>query len=333
MQVWSIKEIVLPLKFPWKISRGDSFVKKNFIVEISGGDVTGSGEVAFNARYNESSELIKDGFKCFLDSCPPDFISLEELIVFLDELDIPSSLRFGIESSFVHFLGVISGKRPHELLGIRGVNSIKTSFTLPIIPVGEIGKFVKDHSLNRFSVLKIKVDSDSAKDSIMELVRNFNGNIRIDANEDWSDPDQVIRLIEKFGPDLPIEFLEQPLPAGFHDEYLYLKKNIEVDLMADESLTTEEVTDYYSERFHAVNVKLMKAGGYLKALSQIRAARELGLKIMLGCMVETSLGISSAMNIAYGVDYFDLDGTLLLKDDPFSLVCEENGKLFYSHLQ
>ena len=78
---------------------------------------------------------------------------------------------------------------------------------------------------------------------------------------------------------------------------------------------------------------MMKAGGYLRAIKQLRQAKSLGLKTMLGCMVETSLGISSALNIAGGVDYFDLDGCLLIKEDPYKLISEENGKIFYSYIQ
>ena len=102
--------------------------------------------------------------------------------------------------------------------------------------------------------------------------------------------------------------------------------------MADESITTGEVTSYYKERFDGINIKLMKSGGYFTAIKQIRQAKRLGLEIMIGCMIESSLGISSAMNLAYGLDYFDLDGMLIIQKDPFDLVHENNGMLIKTEL-
>ena len=104
-------------------------------------------------------------------------------------------------------------------------------------------------------------------------------------------------------------------------------------IFADESVQDGRIIDDFQLGFHGINVKLSKAGGYYKAQRQLKEARELGLKTMLGCMVESSLGISCAMNIAHGVDYFDLDGFLLLKEDPMKLVYEEMGKLYFSHQQ
>ena len=331
MLSWSLKEIELPLKFTWRISRGSFKTKKNFVVEIKNAGLTGLGEVAFTGRNSETKELVEAGFARFVDSIPGLVRSVEEMIVFLDDLELPNSLRFGIESAFVHYLSALSEKTVFELLGVPSVNVVQTSISIPIMSPGKVSGFIQKYDLCRFHAIKVKIDVDGGDDLVREASKSFNGMIRIDANEAFSDPDEVLRFSERIT-DLPVEFLEQPMPAGFHDEYLYLKKKSPFNLIADESITTENVTTYFSKRFHGVNIKLMKAGGYLKAMQQLRTASGLGLKTMLGCMIETSLGISSAFNLAHGVDYIDLDSVLFLESDPYNLILEEHGKLFLTHL-
>lgn len=334
MFIWSIKEIELPLKFTWNISRNSSDIKKNFIVEVKNGSFSGLGEVAFNVRYHESRELILEKFEEFKsEASSVEFNGIESLVAFLDKMDIPQSLKFGIESSFVHYVAKLSGKTVPQLLGTNTVSSVKTSFSIPIMDIGKVADFIKENNVNRFSVIKIKVNKENALDFSKEVMKLTQVPLRIDANEAFQTTSDVMNFISSF-PDLKrIEFLEQPLPASFHEEALELKKHSPVILIADESVTKEDIGTYYTERFHGVNIKLMKSGGYLKGLKQLRQAKLLGLKTMLGCMVETSLGISSALQLAGGVDYFDLDGFLLIKNDPYNVLIEENGKIFFNFIQ
>jgi L-alanine-DL-glutamate epimerase-like enolase superfamily enzyme len=255
------------------------------------------------------------------------------LVSFLEKLDLPQSLKFGIESSFVHYVAKLSGKTIPQLLGLNTVSSVKTSFSIPIMDIGRVQGFYNENNLNRFSVLKVKVNSENAVELCKEVLKISNVPLRIDANEAFKSTSDVLKFLNEFHELNRIEFLEQPLPASMHEEALSLKKYSPVKLIADESVTKEDITDYFVDRFDGVNIKLMKAGGYLKGVKQLRQAKILGLKTMLGCMVETSLGISSALNISSGVDYLDLDGFLLIKDDPYKYLSEENGKVFFSFIQ
>lgn len=330
---WSLREMELPLKFVWKIARGSKTHSHLFFIRVEDDQFAGEGEISFNIRYGESPESIRECFQAFHRNVPSNLQSVEELISFMEDSDFPLSFRFGVESAFVHFLAKLVDKPVSNLLGVRGLNSLYTSFSIPMMDPSEVKGFIDQYQLTRFRSIKIKVGDESAVAMVKEVQKNYDGNLRIDANEAWTDPDDVIRYVEKLGEDCPIEFLEQPLKSHCHDEYLYLKDRSPVDIMADESVLSGDVTEYHRDRFHAVNIKLMKSGGYFKAIKQLKAAREMGLRTMLGCMVETSLGISSAMNIAHGVDYFDLDGFLFLQKDPFQLVSEEKGKIFFSHFQ
>ena len=321
---WSIEKIKLPLKFSWKISRNSSDEKNNYIVRFNDEECEGAGEVAFNVRYGESASSIEQGFESFLDRVKDRKVQkVEELEGLTEGLD--QSLRFGVESAWVHWSCKRQEKTVAQYFDIKERRQAPTSFSLPILNVSEIGDFISRWQLQRFSFLKIKVD-EQATERVREVARHFSGPLRVDANEAWKEADEVLEFLDKVK-DLKIEFIEQPLPASQSDELLKLKEKSEVCLIADESITGEGVTSYHQERFHGVNVKLMKAGGYVSAIKQLKKARELGMQTMLGCMVETSLGISSAMNISDQVDYIDLDGSLLLAEEPFGYIQEENGVL------
>ena len=322
---WSIQKIELPLKFDWKISRGTSAVKSNWIVSVEDSREKGMGEVAFNVRYGESLDSIERGWQAFLRESQ-NVDSLATLNELLCKVSIDNSLRFGIESAWIDFESKKLGQTVWQFLEVEEPSPVRTSFSLPILDVEEIPSFISSHGLQRFSFLKVKVDR-FAVDSVRAVARCFAGPLRIDANEAWRTAQEVLKFAEEVK-DIDIEFIEQPLPASAEEELRILKKNCQIPLIGDESLTDEGVSEYHAERFHGVNVKLMKAGGLLPALEQLRRARELGLKTMLGCMVETSLGISSALQISAGVDFVDLDGFLLLKEDPYGAVLEKDGRLF-----
>jgi L-Ala-D/L-Glu epimerase len=331
---WSIAEIDLPLKFTWAISRGEWASKKNIILKIEDQETNmeALGEVAFNSRYEESIEQIREGLSSFLSAWGPKINSLEDFIALIDDLQIPPCLRFGLEATFVHYLAILFGRPVPELLGIRPKNAVETSFSIPLMDPEKLSFFLEEHHLARFCALKLKLNREMALPLTQELLRLYPGPIRLDGNECWENPDEVLTFLEAIDTQR-VQMLEQPLHAEAHDAHCYLFSRSPVPIFADESLRNSDVTEYYAQRFHGINIKLMKAGGYFQALRQLKMAQALGLQTMLGCMVESSLGISSAMHIADGFDYFDLDGHLLLKEDPYHCLSEENGRLFFSYLQ
>lgn len=331
MSKWKLTKIELPLKFNWHISRGQTTKKENFLIEYKDGEFYGRSEIAFNVRFNESAEKVVSQFDSFVHQCPTELHSLEQIHSVFSELSICNSLKFGIESAFLHFLSDLTGDEIHKILSVNRVQRVETSFSIPILPLDELENFFNTHSLNRFKSLKVKIQDTRQIDFINILSSMYDGKIRVDANEGFQNVEDVLEFCEEIV-DSKIEFLEQPLPASQLEMYADLKKYCPFPLIADESVTSGVIGPEYKEFFDGVNIKLMKSGGYYKALKQLREARALGLKTMVGCMVETSLGISCGMNIAFGCDYADLDGFLLLEKDPMGLVTEEKGNLFYSHL-
>jgi L-alanine-DL-glutamate epimerase-like enolase superfamily enzyme len=183
---WTIEERRLELLYNWKISRNESFHKINFFIEIHSQGISGKGEVAPNIRWGETPELIKEQFDVFLKNFSGTPHTLADFSVILNGFTLCNSLRFGIESAFVHYLCHKNKLSIYQLLDIPIPASVFTSYTIPIIPVEEVKTFMEKHRLDRFKSLKIKINSEGL-DLVKEVSRNYAGPLRIDANEAWTD--------------------------------------------------------------------------------------------------------------------------------------------------
>ncbi len=326
MLSWSIQELTLPLKYSWKISRNESSFKTNFIISVTNGTTTASGEVAPNVRYGETPALILEKFKGLSDDLK-SIATLEELGKLLDNEPIIYSLRFGIESAFVHYQAKLSNVSVYHQLGLKAPSPVYTSYTLPIMEIGKVKDFINDHNLLRFKYLKLKINQEAGYELLQEVAKSTDLPLRIDANEAWQDVDSLLVFMEKCR-SYNLQFFEQPLPAAMQQEYEYLKKRTPYELVADESVTHHVDMEQIARQFHGVNMKLMKAGGYLAGIKILEDAKDKGLKTMVGCMVETSLGIFSAINLCNDLNYIDLDGHFLIENEPFNMVSEREGRLF-----
>lgn len=326
-----IKDLELNLNVNWKISRGATAKKDNFLIVVSDRRSRGHSEVAFNVRYGESKEKILSEFQIAQKELEKTGTNYLEV---LDLLSISSSLRFALESAYLQFESASRGQALHELLGIDpvGKESFPTSFSIPIMSPIEATNFIRERNLNRFLAIKIKIDKEMNDELVRAVLGAYQGKIRIDGNECFQNANEVMSFIKRI-PEKDfsrIEFIEQPLPSALSDEIKKLKPICPLELMADESITNNQVSEYLLEGFHSVNLKLMKTGGLRLFKQQIQAAQNLELKIMIGCMIESSLGLSYALAFANYADYLDLDGFLLLENDPFKLIVESNGLLHFS---
>ena len=326
--MWSIEWIELPLKYTWKLSRNQTDVKYNAIIRFESDGVSGIGEVAPNIRYNETQERVNLEFENFkLQNFKVEseqFLNSE-----LDQMQMCPALRFGIESAFIHFLAAKKQCSVNQYLGFPDpILPVPISFTLPIMEIGSIADFIKTHQLHRFSFLKVKVDAENAADLLIESQKRFEGKIIVDGNEAWRNPDDLLDKLSKVQKkNKQLVLIEQPFPAILIDEYRYTFLNSPLPLFADESLHGLENLEDLTKQFHGINMKLMKAGGYRKGIDILNQAQKLKFKTMIGCMVETGLGISSALRLTLNADFVDLDGFLIPKNNPFPFVDEKNGML------
>jgi L-alanine-DL-glutamate epimerase-like enolase superfamily enzyme len=177
-----------------------------------------------------------------------------------------------------------------------------------------------------FPILKIKVGLDSDEATIEAVRSETNKPLRADANEGWKNKEEAVRKInwlESRG----VEFVEQPLPAAMIEEARWVRSRVHIPIIADEACLHPSDIPRLAGAFDGVNIKLMKCGGILEALRMIEMAKSLGMKTMLGCMIESSIGVTAAAHLSPLVDYADLDGNLLIANDPYTGVKVDRGKL------
>lgn len=321
MDQWDLQTLKLPLKFTWKISRGESSEKLIYFLRMQTEGLSSVGEMAGITADPQKADALIELFHELKDQ---KFNSWEDL----QNLNIPSHLKFGMSSAWTHFQAMANGQSLHQHLELQDTTPIETSFSLPILPLDEIAPFYEKFELSRFSILKLKVSNDKAIEACQELARIYKGPLRIDANEAFASAQEVMGFLSEVK-NLPIQFIEEPMRRGSVEEYKKLKGQSPFPIFADESVQDAPLAESLREQFHGINVKLMKAGSYQRARQQIEQATDWNMQTMLGCMVETSLGIAGAMTIAQDVTYFDLDGFLYFENEPYKLVTENQGKLTY----
>ncbi|MBK0402053.1 dipeptide epimerase [Adhaeribacter sp. BT258] len=324
---WHIEALALELNYVWKIARNTSESKINLFVRVSDEHHTGIGEAAPNIRYHETPENLIVEFGDLVAAGLNKVRSLDDLLVLLNTQKPANALRFAVESAYIHFICQRLNLTVPDFLGVPEPLPLATTFSLPIMEPEKIAGFIAQNNLSRFSALKVKVNRETGLETVHQVTQNFSGPLLIDANEAWTEPETLLVFLEKLRP-YNIMFIEQPMPATEEDGYIYLKKKSPFDIYADESVLDQPEFERLKPQFHGVNMKLMKAGGYLNGKRILEEAAVFGMKTMIGCMVETSLGIWSALQLSRLAQTADLDGFLIVKAEPFQIVKEEAGLLY-----
>jgi L-Ala-D/L-Glu epimerase / N-acetyl-D-glutamate racemase len=222
------------------------------------------------------------------------------------------------------WVGQSLGQPLHRLFGLDATDAPLTTFSIGI-DTPEVTR-QKVREAEAFPILKIKVGLDT-DEATVEAVRSVTKKpLRVDANEGWKDKEEAVRKInwlESQG----VEFVEQPMPAAMLEETRWVRSKVHIPILADEACLHLTDIPLLKESFDGVNVKLDKAGGTLEALRMLELARSLGLRTMLGCMVSSSVSVTAAAHLSPLVDYADLDGNLLIANDPYVGVRVEQGRL------
>lgn len=328
----------LELRDRWTISRtqavepdaaGGCTVQPVIFVRLEAPDGTvGVGEASPCRRYQET----EDSVEAFLRSVDPARLDFDDLESSLATVTAGASGNFAakcaLDVALVDGAARRSGKPVHAFFGLDFTEGRHlTSFSIGIDTPERMR--AKVEAATEYPVLKIKLGSPD-DEATLSAVREAapTRRLRVDANEAWHTKEEALRQIELLAGDPNIEFVEQPMPAATPvADQAWLKARSPLPLMADESYERAEAVGTVAEGFHAVNVKLVKAGGLSGGLEALKAARAAGLKTMLGCMIESSLLITAAAHLADLTDYLDLDGNLLVGNDPFCGVSAAGGRL------
>lgn len=329
----SFKHRNLQLAHAWKIARTNSTDRcKSVTVELTAEDgTTGIGEAAPVARYNESSDTV-EAFLRKVDAARLHFDDLAGSLAYLDSLSpADMSAKCAVNVALHDGAARRANKPIHDFLGLgfREEHHV-TSFSIGIDDPRVVRKKVKMAA--EFPVLKMKVGVAGDRHNLRVLREEAPAKaVRVDANEGWSSKEQALETIEWLASDERIQFVEQPLPASAPvKDWVWLKRQSPLPIFGDESFHLAEDASIAAECFHGVNVKLVKTGGLNSAVEALRAARRQGLQTMLGCMIETSILISAGAHLAELCDYLDLDGNLLITNDPYAGVSARNGILSFA---
>jgi L-alanine-DL-glutamate epimerase-like enolase superfamily enzyme len=327
------KTIRLELANPWRISRTQPSEFSEIIIVklLTKQSVVGFGEAAPIRRYSESPKSVCE----FLSQIDPANLSFErvtESLAYVDSITPSSqSARCALSLALLDGAAKLNGKSLHDFLCLSfQENSYITSFSIGIDDPEIIQSKVV--SAAEFPILKLKVASADDRRNL-KAIREIapTKTIRVDANEGWRTKEQALEQIEWLATDGQIEFVEQPMPASTPlTDLRWLKERSPLPIFADESYHSASDAELVAEGFHGVNVKLVKTGGIFEAMDALRSARRFGLKTMLGCMIETSVLISGAAHLASLADFWDLDGNLLITNDPFEGVTAKGGILSFA---
>ena len=179
----------------------------------------------------------------------------------------------------------------------------------------------------QYPIIKLKLGSDDDIGRVA-AVRNARPDVKlyVDANAGWS-PDEAVKLAAALAP-YHIEMIEQPVPGGDIRGLGYVQKHTDIPIVADESVQSiDDIEELAKAGVQGINLKLMKLGGLAPAMQMLRRGRELGLKIMLGCMAETSLGVTAMAHLSAWADWIDLDAPLLISNDPFEGITYDDAQI------
>jgi L-Ala-D/L-Glu epimerase / N-acetyl-D-glutamate racemase len=305
-----------PLDTPFRTARGASTEARVVVVTVTDGEHTGRGEATPITRYRQTPASVLAQIERIKNEKNLDREKLQDLLP-------AGAARNALDCALWDLQAKISGERVWELANIPMVPEIETSFTISLDTPANMANAAKASATA--PVLKLKLGGDNLDLARVNAVREAAPKARllIDANESWS-PAHYRKIVPALG-EFGIELLEQPFPANADNVLETLDHPIPV--CADESCHTTDDLHHLTNRYEAINIKLDKTGGLTEAFLLTKRARENEFKLLIGCMVCTSLGIAPARLLASTADYVDLDGPLLLAGDRHHRVRYSNGKM------
>jgi L-alanine-DL-glutamate epimerase-like enolase superfamily enzyme len=309
----SARIVTLELAETFVISRSATDTEDVVAVEVRHSGVSGFGEAQPIDRYEESVESAAAYVEEHAELLGDDPFALEEVMERLPAREFAA--RAAIDAALHDLQGKLLGQPVWRLLGLRRAGP-PTSWTVWLGDPDDMARRA-EKALDRFQRLKLKLGGGDGLD--VERVRSVHGAagdmpLQVDVNEAWS-LDEALEAVSQLA-ELGVEYCEQPLAAGDAGGP-ELKARSPVPIYVDEDCHTLGDVATCAERAHGINVKLAKSGGIREAVRMVHAARGLGLGCMLGCMVESGLGISAGAQVASLFDHVDLDGNLLLAHDPW----------------
>jgi len=324
-----LRSFELKLKHTFTISRVSYNTQPTLIVELKDGEFSGYGEATSNPYYKITVQIMIDD----LEALKPiiELTSDKTPEVFWDKIypHLKNNMfaLCALDLAYNDLYARKKSKKLYELWGYDTHNNPLTDYT---IGIASIEKMIAKMKELPWPIYKIKLGTKEDIKIITELRKHTDAVFRVDANCGWTVDETINNAIElkKLG----VEFIEQPMKADDWNAHKKVFQNSVLPIIADESCQVEADVAKCHNHFHGVNVKLVKCGGLTSARRMLIQARELGMKTMVGCMTESSVGISAIAHLLPLLDYVDMDGSILLAEDIAEGIILENGVIEYSEL-
>lgn len=322
----SLKKFRLQLKHTFSISRESHDFQDTLIVGLSLDGKTGYGEATSNPYYGNTIESMMAEITTIEKEIEGFQLTTPEVFhAYLVSKGLSNFTICALDLAAHDLYGKLLDKPLYEIWGTNTKTYPTTNYTIGIASIEEMVSKMKE---TPWPIYKIKLGTDNDVAIVKELRQHTDAKFRIDANCAWSAKETIINapLLKELG----VEFLEQPLKADDWEGMEQVMHQSVLPVIADESCIVESDVEKCALHFSGVNIKLTKCGGLTPALRMISTAKEMGLKVMVGCMTESSVGISAIAQLLPQLDYVDMDGALLLKGDIASGVqIESDGTVIF----
>jgi L-alanine-DL-glutamate epimerase-like enolase superfamily enzyme len=326
----TFEDMLLTPSHPFGISYGTSTSSPSILVKLKYKEFVGLGESSPASYHCETVDTVRTLLNVWQksDILGHDPFSIQETMNRLDKsVAANHSAKAGLEMALHDLCGKIANQPTYKLLGLSGLSQPITDFTIGIDSLEMIEKKTSEAVEAGYKILKIKQGTAYDKE-IIGSVRKVAAKIplRVDANGGWT-PKQAIAM-SHFLAENNVQFVEQPLPKHSHyEDWKFVREHSAIPIFADESISGAVDVARLAGAIDGVVVKLQKTGGLLEAIKVIHTARAHSLQVMFGCMLESSLGVTAAAQLQSLCDYLDLDGALLLSNDPFQGAQYDDGYL------
>ncbi len=314
----------LELFHPWTITRGTATYKENVFVYYNKDGITGVGEAGHMTAAGQNADRtireLHPLIPLYRDTDPFQFYDLPEKA--REIVPALSPAKAALDIALMDWIGKKLDIPVYQFLGIDPVSEVKTSFSIGRDKPEVMKQKVKEAA--PYKILKVKITGQGDKEAIRAIRSMTDKPIRVDVNEGWTDKEKAIREIRWLAAQ-GVEFVEQPMPVDMLEETRWLKERSPIPIVADEAVNTSKDILRIKDAYDGINIKLMKSGGLIEAYRMTLLARLFNLDIMLGCMIETTVAIAAAVQLQALARWVDLDGNLLIKNDPYTGLTLKDG--------
>ena len=321
----SYKPYTLEMKHTFTVAVSSRTTTPVVLTEIEYDGIKGYGEASMPPYLGESQESVaKFLSKVNLEQFDDPF-ELEKILQYVDSIDEKNTAaKASVDIALHDLTGKLLGKPWYKIWGLDKTKTPYTTFTIGIDKPEVVRQKVKE--AEEFKILKVKMGKENDREMI-ETIRSVTDKpLTADANQGWKDKHYALEMIQYLSEN-NVVYIEQPMPKEMIEENAWLTQNSPIPVLGDESIQRLSDLIKMKDVYSGVVVKLMKCTGMREAHKMITLAKSLGMKVMLGCMVETSCAISAASQLSPLADWADLDGALLIKNDPFEGMKVIEGKV------